>query len=101
MAPVTHVGWSSTGNSMAISESDRTVRVFDHATGNLRASAVADGKQVVLVSATGHYRVANAETSELVCVVQTAKGQETLPPREFVAKYKFQNNPVALSLLDK
>ncbi len=101
MAPVTHVDWSAAGKSMLLSESDRSVRVFDHEKGNLRASVVVDGKQVAVVSAVGHYRVADEATCELVYVVQTAKGQETLTPKEFVAKYKFRNNPAAVVLTDK
>ena len=101
MAPVTHVGWSPAGHSMVLSESDRSVRVFDLATGNLRSSVVADGKQVAVVSAAGNYRVADEATCELVYVVQTAKGQETLAPKEFVAKFKFRNSPAAVSLMDR
>jgi WD40 repeat protein len=101
MAPVTHVGWSPAGNSMVISESDRAVRVFDLANGQLRSSVVADGKQVAVISAAGHYRVADEATCELVYVVQTAKGQETLTPKDFVAKYKFRNNPAAVVLMDR
>jgi WD40 repeat protein len=101
MAPVTHVGWSPAGHSMVLSESDRSVRVFDLATGHLRSSAVADGKQVVVVSAAGHFRAADEATSELVYVVQTGKSQETLTPKEFVAKFQFRNNPGAVVLMDK
>ncbi len=101
MAPIVHVGWSTAGNSMVVSEADRAARVFDLATGALRASVVADGKQVAVVSAAGHYRVADEATCELVYVVQTAKGQETLAPKEFVAKFKFRNNPAAVVLTDR
>ena len=101
MAPVTHVEWSAGGRSMVLSESDRSVRVFDFANAALRATVVADGKQVAVVSAAGHYRVADEATCELVYVVQTAKGQETLTPKEFVAKYKFRNTPAAVILTDK
>jgi WD40 repeat protein len=101
MAPVASVGWSPAGTALVISEADRAVRVHDFATGNLRASLVADGKQVAAVSAAGHYRVADEATSELVYVVQTAKGQDTLTPKEFVAKYKFANKPAAVVLTEK
>lgn len=101
MAPVTHVGLSPLGNSAVLSESDRSVRVFDLANGQLRSSVIADGKQVAVVSAAGHYRVGDEATCELVYVVQTAKGQETLSPKDFVAKYKFRNNPAAVVLMDK
>ncbi len=98
MAPVTSVTWSTAGASMVVSESDRAVRVFDVANGNLRATVVADGKQAVVVSAAGHYRATEAAATELVYVVQTTKGQETLTPKEFAAKYRFRNNPAAVVL---
>ncbi|MDB5313085.1 MAG: hypothetical protein JWO38_7287 [Gemmataceae bacterium] len=101
MAPITHVGWSAGGGSMVLSESDRAVRVFDLTTGQLRASVVADGKQAAVVSTAGHFRVADEATCELVCVVQTAKGQETLTPKEFAAKFRHKNNPAAVVLTDK
>jgi len=54
-----------------------------------------------VVSAAGNYRVADEVACELVYVVQTAKGQETLAPKEFVAKFKFRNTPAAVVLTDK
>jgi hypothetical protein len=102
MAPITQVNWSPAGTSMITSEADRMVRVFDLSNGQLRASIVADGKQLASVSTTGHYRVANEATCELVYVVQTAKGQDTLTIKEFLAKYKqFTNNPNAVVLIGK
>jgi WD40 repeat protein len=101
MAPITHVGWSAAGKSMITSEADRMVRVFDLGNGHLRASVVADGKQLAAVSATGHYRVADEANCELVYVIQTAKGQETLTIKDFAAKYRFKNNPAAVVLMDK
>jgi WD40 repeat protein len=100
MAPVTHAAWSAAGNAMVLSESDRAVRVFDLATGQLRATVVADRKQVAVVSATGNFHVADEHTCELVYVVQTNKGQETLAPEAAVAKFKFRNAP-NITLTDK
>ena len=97
MAPIAHVGWSQTGKAMIVSETDRSVRIFDLANGQLRSSVVADGKQVAAVSATGHYHVADEATCELVYVVQTPRTQETLTPKEFVAKFGFRNNPTGLT----
>ena len=37
------------------------------------------------------HRAADEAGSELVFVVQTAKGQETLAPKEFVAKFKVKS----------
>jgi WD40 repeat protein len=101
MAPVLHVGWSPGGHSMVISASDRSARVFDLSTGHLRGTVVVDRKQLAVVSGTGNYRVADEATCELVYVVQTAKGQETLTPKDAREKFKFRNAPASVSLMDK
>jgi WD40 repeat protein len=101
MAPVTHAAWSSSGSSMVVSESDRAVRVFEFPSGQLRACVIADRKQVAIVSAVGNYRVPDEAGCELVYVVQTAKGQETLSLKDGVAKYKFRNAALAAGILDK
>jgi WD40 repeat protein len=92
MAPITHVGWSANGNAMFTSENDRSVRVFDMPGGQLRATALFDGTQVAIVSATGHYHVSDEKECELVYVVQTMKGQETVRLGE-IGKYRHTNKP--------
>jgi WD40 repeat protein len=101
MAPIAQVNWSTSGKSIVTSEYDRMVRVFDLANGQLRASIVADGKQLATVSATGHFRSADESTCELVYVAQTTKGQETYTIKDFAAKYRFKNNPASVVLMDK
>jgi WD40 repeat protein len=101
MAPITQVNWSTGGKAIVTSEADRQVRIFDLASGQLRASLVSDGKQLAAVSSAGHFRVADEATCELVYVVQHAKGQDTLTIKDFAAKYKFKNNPAAVTLMDK
>lgn len=98
---LTQAGWSPLGNSAVLSKSDRSARIYDLASGQLRSSVIADGKQVVVVSAAGHYRVADEPACELVYVVQTAKSQETLSTKDFTAKYRFRNNPAAVVLMDR
>jgi WD40 repeat protein len=101
MSPVTQVAWTGSGTGMVTSESARNVRVFDLSTGQLRGSIIPDGKQVAVVSTTGHYRVADEVACELVYVVQTAKGQETLKPGEFATRFRFANKPTAVGVIDK
>ena len=44
---------------------------------------------------TGHYRVANpADADEIVYVIQTDKGQETLTPAEFAKRTGWKNDPM-------
>jgi WD40 repeat protein len=101
MAPITYVGWSGTGNSMVTSENDRSVRVFDMSSGQLHATAIFDGKQVAIVSATGHYHVNDEKDCELVYVLQTLKGQETVRVGDTKAKHKPTNKPGEAVLVPK
>ena len=47
-----------------------------------------------MLSEGGHYRCENPTVeAELVYVVQTEQGQQTLTPPEFAAKYGWKNDP--------
>jgi hypothetical protein len=54
--------------------------------------------QVPAISAEGHYRGETGVEVELVYVVQTEKGQDTLTPAEFAMKYRWRNSPTAVRL---
>jgi hypothetical protein len=69
--------------------------------GQLRATAIFDGKQVAIVSATGHYHVNDEKDCELVYVVQTLKGQETVRVGDTMAKHKPTNKPTEAVLVGK
>jgi WD40 repeat protein/serine/threonine protein kinase len=53
------------------------------------------------LSASGHYRGPAGIESDLVHVVQTASGQETLSPAEFARKYQWKNEPERVRLTRK
>ncbi len=91
MSPVLLGVWCFDNKTIAISGHDRTVRIVDAPTGTLEGVAIVGTNQVMIVSTTGHYKVADEAESELVCVVQTAKGQETLSPKDFAARFKWKN----------
>ncbi len=100
-AAVSAVGLSAGGTTLVTSGDGRTARVWDMPAGTPRAALVADDKQLVAVSAAGHFRAADEAACELVYVAQTAKGQDMLTPKEFAERYKFKNNPAAVVLLGK
>jgi hypothetical protein len=52
------------------------------------------------VSAAGHYRASlpNEVFRQIVTVVETAQGQETLSPAEFAKKYGWKNDPAQVRL---
>jgi hypothetical protein len=55
-------------------------------------SSFADPEGLAL-SAAGHFRATPGLERELVYVVQTDAGQETLTPPEFVTKFGWKNDP--------
>jgi WD40 repeat protein len=47
----------------------------------------------IAISPEGHYRASPRADREIVYVIQSADGQQTLPPDEFVKKYPWHNDP--------
>jgi WD40 repeat protein len=87
MAPVHAVAWGAGGKTMVSCSLDRSIRFWNAATGQIHATVVAAKEQLACVSTEGHYRVPNEAETELVYVVLTAKGMDTLPLPEFRAKF--------------
>ena len=77
------MAWSADGKTVVSGTVDRSVRYWDVATGKLRATLVADDKQIVAVNTEGNYRAALDVESELIYVIQTEKTQETSEPKAF------------------
>ena len=96
MAPVTSVVVMADGKTLVGASLDRAVRFWDAATGRVKFTLIADANQIVAVGADGNYRCPNEAESELVAVIQTDKGQETLSLKEFATKYGFRNAPGAV-----
>ena len=93
------VAWSP--GSKLIASGDSDVRLYEAATGRPIAVLVplAD-KTGLSVSAAGHYRGTppQAVARQLVYVVDTGRGQETLTPAEFEKKYGWKNDPEQVRL---
>jgi len=70
------------------------VQLWDATTGKrlARIRMVSQGEGMV-VSAEGHYILSGLSDSQIVYVVQTGQGQETLTPAEFSKKYGWKNDP--------
>ncbi len=100
MAPVHSVAWSPDGKTFAAASADRCLRFFDLSSGRIRATVIQDEKQLITVTPDGNYRVADSE-SELICVVQTDKTQDTYDSKTFMAKFPWRNNVGAVSWLAK
>ncbi len=55
-------------------------------------------KQYALIGSEGHFTGSPGVEKELVYVVQTDEGQETLTPEEFANKYGWKNDPAKVSM---
>lgn len=100
MAPVHSVAWAPDGKTLAAATADRSIRFYDMSSGKIRATVIQDEKQLITVMPDGNYRVADSE-SELICVVQMDKTQDTLDSKTFMAKFPWRNNPALVSWLAK
>jgi hypothetical protein len=98
MAPVHSIAWSLDGKTVVAGIQDRCIRSWDAASGLLRATVVTEEDRAAIVSAEGHYRSLPEGDSDLVCVMQTAAGQETYHISDLAAKFRFKNNPALVKL---
>ena len=58
-----------------------------------RCSAARISGRPLAISADGHYWSDGDVRDEIVYLVQTAEGQQTLTPDEFAQKYGWKNDP--------
>jgi WD40 repeat protein len=93
MAPVNCVAVSADNKTLVGGSLDRAVRFWDIGTGKLKLTLIADASQILSVGADGNYRCPDEAASELVAVVQTDAGQETLSLKEFARRFGFRNAP--------
>jgi WD40 repeat protein len=96
MAPVTGAAVTADGKTLVGASLDRSVRFWDAGSGKLKMTLIADTGQILAIGADGNYRCPDEADSELVAVVQTDKGQETLTLKEFATKFGFRNSPGAV-----
>ena len=80
-------------------ETTGTVQISDARTGRLLRSIVGlrDGKYLTLAP-DGHYVGSPKIERDIVYVVETDAGQETLTPEEFTQRYGWQNDPPQVQL---
>jgi WD40 repeat protein len=89
-----HMAWTPEGTAFAAEQLANSVRVWDASTARPLVTLVAlQNPHWLVVSPEGHFRASPRAERELVYVVQTDTGQETLTPAEFAAKYVWKNDP--------
>jgi len=91
-------GLVSPDHRLVASSSAKTVRIWEIATGRPLSTMVALEGAHLIIAADGHFRGSPRVERELVYVVQTDAGQETLTPEEFSVKYGWKNDPAKVAL---
>jgi hypothetical protein len=80
-----------------------TVQLADARTGQVLRSLVSlptpEGWKFLSVTAEGHYLSSPGFAKELVYVVETDQGQETITPEEFSKRYGWKNDPQKVQLV--
>jgi WD40 repeat protein len=72
---------------------------WDTKTGELRGKLLSlSSAQGLVMNREGHYRGTPGIENQLVYVVETDRGQETLSPEEFATKYGWKNDPERVRL---
>jgi WD40 repeat protein len=92
--PVRAVAWSTASNLLASAGEDSTVRLWEpvHVGPGPILVPLRAGQGLVL-SPEGHWAGLVQVEAQLLYVVQTDAGQQTLTPQEFAATYHWQNDP--------
>jgi WD40 repeat protein len=100
IAPLLALTWSPDGKQLAGGGELSTTHIWDATSGQVQAVLIGMPLDDALaVSATGHYRCTPGVERDLVYVVQTDKGQETLTPDEFARTYRWKNDPKQVRLI--
>jgi WD40 repeat protein len=97
---VDDVAWSSDSQALASLGREGALRLWD--VKGRRPAGVClslDEEQSLAVGSDGHFRASARLGEELVYVVVTDQGQETLGPEEFARKYGWKNDPERVRLL--
>ncbi len=92
--PLLALSWSPDGKRLAGGGELATTHVWDVETGKTAAVLFGlPGDRGLAVGATGHYRCTPGVEQDLVYVVQTEQGQETLTPPELARRFGWKNDP--------
>ncbi|MBI3463688.1 MAG: PD40 domain-containing protein, partial [Planctomycetes bacterium] len=96
---VSALAWSPDGRRLTGALTDGRIPLWDPQTGRqLGVLLPLRNSQALAISPEGHYRGTSGIENEIVYVVQTDGGQETLAPAEFAARYGWKNDPERVRL---
>jgi WD40 repeat protein len=93
------LAWAHAGTTLVAAAGSAAVQLWDPATGRLRCTLVNLGKeQGLAVTADGHFAGTPRVGEQLVYVIDTGRGQETLTPAEFARRFHWKNDPTRVRL---
>src|SRR5262249_36952434 len=96
----TTLHWSRDSKTLLSGRGDGTIVCWDAATGRHTATLLGlRNGQGLALSPDGHFRGAQGIERELVYVIQTEKGQETLTPEAFGKRFGWKNDPDRVRVL--
>ena len=101
MGSVKYVGFFPEGRYIFGGSDDRSVRIWDRIKSVPMGHVLDQGRHVLLLSGTGHYRIDLWCQPDIVYVVQTATEQLTLKPAEFADRFGWKNEPEKVRLSGK
>jgi WD40 repeat protein len=97
--PERTAAFSPDGHLLAGGGPAYALRVWDVATGQALGTVAVLRQDELVVGPDGSYRAPAVLDAELVYVVETERGQETLPPPAFTRTYGWTNDPDRVRLL--
>jgi WD40 repeat protein len=97
---VRDVHWLPDGKTLLSTDNLCNTRFWNTETGELRGTVIGVDMPAFSLSLDGHYRGPSELAENLVYVVQTEKGQETLTSEEFTAQYGWINDPERARLMN-
>jgi WD40 repeat protein len=97
--PIHALSWSALSDTLASAGSDGTVRLWQLAPAEQKLVLLPlRAGQAIVVHSRGHWTGPPQAERQLVYVVQTEHGQQTLSAREFQSRYGWKNDPALVTL---
>jgi WD40 repeat protein len=101
LTPSSYVAFTPGAQMMVSGCQDGMARFWDTSSATIRGVILDEADHLVLISATGNYRLDKAYEPEFVFVLQTEKGQEMLSVADFADRYHWKNVPTAVKFSGK
>ena len=101
LTPVSYVSFSPGAQMMVAGSQDGMVRFWDSSSAALRGVILEEGDHIVLISASGNYRIDKDCEPEFVFILQTEKEQEMLSLADFAGRYHWKNVPAMVKFSGK